>query len=196
MNVYLSFSSTDLKKHVVSYSHIRNEILKLGHNIPADWLGRIIGNSKIETPSIKEEGISAIEKSDCLIADVSISSSSVGYQIAFALSKRIPTLCLYSEEFGEKIAPKIIEATDSSLLRMRSYNSRTLKNHIVQFFKALPSEKLIKFNFIITPEIDDYLNWASKMGKYSKSEILREKVINKVITSDNKYQLHLHKRTP
>ena len=185
MNVYISCSSTDLEKHIDSYARIREEVLRLGHKIPADWLGRILNKQKISRkirplPSIKEEGIKAIERSDCLIADISIASSSVGYQIAYALSKKIPTLCLYLEKFENGKLPQIIMATNSLLLKTASYSNKSLRSLIKNFFKDFPSETLIKFNFIITPEIDEYLNWGSKEFRVSKSEFLREKVVQMI----------------
>ncbi len=192
MNIYISCSSADLEEYIESYSHIREEVLRLGHEIPADWLGRIIRKAKQgkndlkAIPDIKDEGIKAIEKTSCLIADVSIPSSSVGYQIAYALSKKVPTLCLYSEEFGRKSPPQIIDATNSSLLRVESYNNKSLNSVIRKFFKDLPSEKLIKFNFIITPEIEEYIDKGAKRLEVSKSEFLREKVVD-LIKADPNY---------
>jgi len=193
MNVYISCSSADLEKYIHYYSKIRNSVLQLGHNISGDWLDRVVKrlgkiNSGLKViPNIKEEGIKAIEQSACLVADVSMPSSSVGYQIAHALTKKIPTLCLYSEQFGRKSPPQIIDATTSSLLRIESYNDATLKDVIKHFFEDFPSEKLIKFNFIITPEIDEYLEWGSEESGISKSEFLREKVAD-LIKSDPKYK--------
>lgn len=192
MDVYISCSSFELEEHVDTYELIREEILRMKHKIPADWLGRTIkklkkgNNSLNNNPSIRNEGIKAIEESSCLIADVSISSSSVGYQIAHALSKKIPVLCLYSEEFGRMRSPQIIDASDMSLLKIMSYNKKNVGKIIKNFINELPTEKLIKFNFIITPEIDQYLSWgASKLG-ISKSEFLRGKV-NNIIEADIDY---------
>ncbi len=194
MNVYISCSSTDLNKHLDDYEIIRETILNLGHDIPVDWLKRFVHQTNNDSdrsklkPNIVNEGIGGVEESSFLIADVSIPSASVGYQIAFALSKKIPVLCLYSEYFGTKKAPQIIGASESSLLSVSSYNKKSLKRILKSFFKNFHSEKLIKFNFIITPEINNYIDWGAKKFNISKSEFLRRKVQNSLIKIDKDYQ--------
>jgi len=194
MKIYLACSSKSIKKYLNNYEIIRKEILSLGHKIPNDWLGRLIDRFKKKedssaVPDLKEESLKAIDNCDCLIADVSIPSASVGFQIGYALSNKIPTLCLYSSDFGAKKPPQVIDVSDASNLKIEEYNLKNIKSIIRNFLLKVPSVKLIKFNFIITPEIEMYLTWGARTYGVSKSEFLRRKVIDEVISKDKKFPL-------
>lgn len=193
MNVYFACSSAELDKHRDDYSIITGSVYKHGHKIVEDWIKIATRNRENSKESILKTGIQAIKKSDVLIAEISLPSSSVGYQIALALSEKKPVLCLYSNEFGVKKPPSVIEANNSPLLTICEYSRKTVDTIISRFLTARIGRKLIKFNFIITSEINEYLEWASKDGKFSKSDILRDKVTSKIISSDKEYQLHLHR---
>ena len=192
MKIYFACSSGEIREHLQDYNLVRNIVLKQGHVIVDDWIERAF-NQKSQTKaletvkkSIREESIEAIGRSDVVIADVSFSSASDGFQVGLALSKKIPVLCIYSEEFGEKAAPQVIQAIKSPLLLIKSYTNKSLKNVIKDFFDDLPENKLIKFNFIITPKISEYLNWGSEKSDISKSDFLRE-IIEKIIDSDPEF---------
>jgi len=189
MKVYFACSSTDIQQHLGTYNLIRKSLRTQGLVINADWIDRSFNNEKSElTPQenkvdIHDEAINAINNIDILVADVSLPSSSVGYQIGLALSKRIPVLCLYSEEFGGKEAPQVIQAINSPFLAISGYNSKNIQNVIRKFINNLPENKLIKFNFIITPKIAEYLDAGSRQQKVSKSDFLRE-IVEKAMESN------------
>lgn len=191
MKVYIACSSKDLEKYIQNYKLIRDFVLKSNHKISGDWLSRVLKGSVHKDDhrnswELKDEGIKQLLHSDCLIADVSVPSTSVGYQIGYALSREIPVLCLYSLEFGQKESPQIIGVSDISKLKIEAYTKDTLEGLMYSFLKSIPVG-LVKFNFIITSEIEKYIDWGAKKYDISKSEFLREKVI-KVIKSDSEYQ--------
>jgi len=192
MKVYLSCSAGEIREHIDDYNEIRKVVFASGHAIEADWIERVFNRkgvkklSDFEEENLKDEGIEAVGRSDLVIADVSVPSSSVGYQIGVALSKKIPVLCLYSEESGVKRPPQVIEAIRSPLLVIDSYKTGDIKSKIKAFLKNIPSKSLIKFNFIISEEIADYLYWGSSTKGISKSDFLRD-VVEKVIDADKNY---------
>lgn len=195
MNIYFACSSTEIEKHKETYLQVVRSIRELGHKISIDWLEKSLEDGKSDQEwkeIIKREGIRALKGSDALIAEVSLPSSSVGYQVALAISNKRPVLCLYSADFGEKKPPKVINASSSPFLRVNKYSGSTLKQTVSKFLASLAGERLVRFNFIITPEIKEYLDWSSKDGKNSKSEILREKM-NEIIINDKEYQRYLKK---
>lgn len=186
MKVYFACASEKIKEHIEQYGAIRGFIISMGNKINGDWIGRYIDkeadrNVKLDIPYIRSESLDALDDSEVLVADVSISSVSVGYQIGYALSKKIPVLCLYSLDFGVKNPPKVIEASDTTLLKISPYSRKTIHTVIDQFFKNIPNEKMIKFNFIITEEIEEFISNGSQKFELSKSGFLRreiEKIIN------------------
>lgn len=196
MNIYFACSSSELERYKNTYLQIAQEIIKGGHEISVDWLSKAL-KDKGKNPEVKKtilkEGIDAIKTSDALIAEVSLPSSSVGYQIALAVSLKKPVLCLYSEEFGKKRPPQVIEANNSPYLLVKKYSVENLAQAISTFLKSVIKKRISKFNFIVTPEINKYLGWLSNQGKTSKSEVLREKIISLVISQDKDYQEFLSK---
>ena len=196
MNIYFACSSSEVERHKSTYLQIAHAINKAGHKISIDWLSKALkdkGENPEERVTILKEGIEAIKISDALIAEVSLPSSSVGYKIALAVSLKKLVLCLYSEEFGEKKPPQVIEANNSSYLYVKKYSNKNLEQIISTFLKSVTKKRSSKFNFIATPEINRYLDWLSNQGKTSKSEVLREKIMSLVISQDKEYQSSLLK---
>lgn len=127
--------------------------------------------------SLKER----IESSDCVIAEISESSISLGIQIQHALQNDIPVLCLFKDT-SELDLPLLIRDYESPLFFKHTYTDGSLKKVITQFLRDFPKSR-IKFNLFITHKINSYLqNKASKTNK-AKSEIIRE-IIEKAIEED------------
>lgn len=194
MNVYFACSSSHLEPHLPEYQNITRLIKSHGHRIPHDWLGHVTKRSlteiqdvSIKRQQLREEGIEALKAVDVMVAEVSFPSLGVGYQIGKALNNKKPVLCLYSEEFGQKGISQVIDSSSSPLLTTKVYSQKNLDKILIDFFKHAKKRNLIKFNFIITPEIEEYLNWVSENGKWSKSEVLREKVNQNIISKDLEY---------
>ena len=74
-------------------------------------------------------------KSDALIAEVTVSSTGVGYEICSALVQRIPVLCLYSPDAA---VSAMLLGNPDSLLETRVYPDKTsLKKSITEFIRNL-----------------------------------------------------------
>lgn len=196
MKVFFAFSTLRLDANINSYKKIVDFIVDDKNKLTVDLIAKAIRekgrprlpNEKENAKQFHKEAIGGIEEADCVVAEVSLPSSGVGFQIGHALFLKKPVLCIYSKEFGNKNPPKVISSMNSPFLKISSYIEDTLKSVIHKFFENLPKQYLIKFNFIITPEIEEYLNWLhNKTGK-SKSELLREKVVEKIICEDKEYK--------
>lgn len=74
-------------------------------------------------------------KSDALVAEVTVPSTGVGYEICRALVGGIPVLCLYIPDAA--VSAMVLGNTDP-LLEARAYTDKTsLKNIITEFIQAL-----------------------------------------------------------
>ena len=197
MKVYFACSSIDLKKHIDHYVALTNYIVSLGAEIPDNWILRV--SRKMDNPGynpekhslkkadIQEEGLKSIKKSGVLVADLSLPSGSVGYQVSFAINNGLPVLCLYSLDFGLKKAPQIISSTDSPLLTIAPYANNDYKNVVKDFLESSKQKELVKFNFVTTREIVNYLGWLSNKLKMTKSAALRNEIKLKLISTDKEY---------
>lgn len=94
---------------------------------------------KIEM-EMTEEGIYSrdmglLDKSDALIAEVSVPSTGVGFEICRALVRRIPVLCLYKPD---AIISAMILGNKDPLIEVREYTTKKfLKQIITEFIKTL-----------------------------------------------------------
>ena len=77
---------------------------------------------KVEMKMTEEEiysrDMGLLEKSDALIAEVSVPSTGVGYEICRALVKGIPVLCLYRPD---AIVSAMVLGNSDSLMEVRMY---------------------------------------------------------------------------
>jgi nucleoside 2-deoxyribosyltransferase len=94
---------------------------------------------KIEMRMTEEEiyarDMNLLVKSDALIAEVTVPSTGVGYEICRALVQGIPVLCLYSQNAA---VSAMLLGNPYRLLEARAYMDKAaLKNLITDFIRAL-----------------------------------------------------------
>ncbi|WP_240664772.1 nucleoside 2-deoxyribosyltransferase [Methanosarcina sp. MSH10X1] len=94
---------------------------------------------KVEMRMTEEEiyarDMGLLVKSDALIAEVTVPSTGVGYEICRALVRRTPVLCLYSPDAA---VSAMVLGNPDPLLEARAYSDKTsLKNIITEFIRAL-----------------------------------------------------------
>ncbi|AKB19238.1 MULTISPECIES: nucleoside 2-deoxyribosyltransferase [unclassified Methanosarcina] len=91
--------------------------------------------SKMTEQEIYDRDMGLLAKSDALIAEVTVPSTGVGYEICRALDRKIPVLCLYRPEAA--VSAMVLGNPDPSL-EVRTYsNEAALKEIIVKFFRFL-----------------------------------------------------------
>lgn len=74
-------------------------------------------------------------ESDALIAEVTVPSTGVGYEICRALVQRIPVLCLYSPD---AVVSAMLLGNPDSLLETKVYPDKaSLKKSITEFIRTL-----------------------------------------------------------
>ncbi|HWR26233.1 MAG TPA: nucleoside 2-deoxyribosyltransferase [Methanosarcina sp.] len=94
---------------------------------------------KLEMGMTEEEiyarDMGLLSKSDALIAEVTVPSTGVGYEICRALVRGIPVLCLYMPDVA--VSAMILGNPDPQLA-VRAYSDKeTLKEIIIKFIKTL-----------------------------------------------------------
>jgi len=114
-----------------------------------------------------------ILRHDIYIAEMSLPSQTLGFQIAFALSGGKPCLYLYdSATHGNPDAP--LANHPSRLLRIASYTPTNLEKRLKNFTdyskKQMSSKRM---SFMSTYEIDRFLDQTSAQSNVPKSELIR-----------------------
>ena len=115
-----------------------------------------------------------ILKCDAYIAEMSLPSQTLGFQIAFALNNTLPCLYLYDENTrGRPDAP--LAGHPSRLLKITSYNDNNLARKVESFLLYAEKQMSTKrTSFMSTQGIDNFLDDESKRLGMHKAELIRQ----------------------
>ena len=100
MNIYFACSITGGREFEAVYQEFTRALLADGHEVPTAHLAEsnVISVEKVIDPQeVYERDVVWIRACDALIAEVSVPSHGVGYEVGFALERGKPVLCLAQE---------------------------------------------------------------------------------------------------
>ena len=122
MNIYFACSITGGREFEATYQEIVAALTADGHEIPTSHLADsdVIENERILAPQdVYERDTKWIKNCDVLVAEVSVPSHGVGYEIGFALNIGKPVLCIYHRE---RRVSKMITGNPNPYLFIRAYS--------------------------------------------------------------------------
>jgi nucleoside 2-deoxyribosyltransferase len=140
MNIYFACSITGGRDFERLYQEIVRALAEQGHVVPTAHLAAAdvaAVEGAIDPQEVYERDIGWIRGCDVLIAEASVPSHGVGYEIGFALGLGKPVLVLYQE--GRKLS-KMIGGNPDPRLTLRTYN--TPEEAVEQTRKYLTRHKL------------------------------------------------------
>lgn len=201
MKVHFACSTSELDVYSKNYIDICNIIRDLGHVISRDWIKNAVatlddykkGKIKIDRVDIYNKAIESLLASDVAIIEGTVSSFSIGHQLTLALSKNKPTLVLiYNDGSNQKnkFQSSFIHGMRSPFLAVSKYSSAEDLKRVISNFLNKSISASVKFNIVLTKEIENYLDWASFYYKLNKSEFIRS-VIIKHMNNDDNYKEYL-----
>jgi 2'-deoxynucleoside 5'-phosphate N-hydrolase len=141
MKIYFACSITGGRTHEAVYQSITHALLTDGIEVPTTHLAEtgVVNEEKVIEPrTVYERDVAWIKESDALIAEVSVPSHGVGYEIGYALGLGKPVLCL--NEQGRAIS-KMISGNPHPNLMVRTYTTANQAVDLVREFteKLRPS---------------------------------------------------------
>lgn len=101
MNIYFACSITGGRELESTYQKIVAALINDGHEIPTSHLAKsdVMENERLLAPrDVYERDVNWVKNCDVLIAEVSVPSHGVGYEIGFALNMGKRVLCLHQQE--------------------------------------------------------------------------------------------------
>jgi 2'-deoxynucleoside 5'-phosphate N-hydrolase len=122
MNIYFACSITGGREFESVYQDIVAALTSDGHEIPTSRLVKSNAreNERTLTPhNIYERDVNWIQNCDVLIAEVSVPSHGVGYEIGFALNIGKPVLCIHH---AERRISKMITGNSDAILTVQAYS--------------------------------------------------------------------------
>lgn len=125
MNIYFACSITGGRSFESIYQEFTRALLADGHDIPTAHLAEsnVMTLEKVIDPrEVYDRDVAWIQACDTLIAEVSVPSHGVGYEIGFALEQGKQVLCLAKE--GIPVS-KMITGNSHPALQVHSYRDIT-----------------------------------------------------------------------
>ncbi|MGH7196689.1 MAG: hypothetical protein ACREGJ_02905 [Candidatus Saccharimonadales bacterium] len=153
-----------------------------GHTLARDWIEPTFeiekkGTHKLDWVLVYNDTLDAINKADVVIADSTIPSFSVGYQVALAIQMKKPVLVL--NKMGTTESP--FASGIAAGIEYKEYDEKNVKKLVKDFLLENDIQsKDMRFNFFIDRQIYNYLRWASHKTGETKAEILRSLVLREI----------------
>jgi len=122
MNIYFACSITGGREFESAYQEIVAALKMDGHEIPTSHLAQseVLENERSLAPrNVYERDVNWIKNCDVLMAEVSVPSHGVGYEIGFALNIGKPVLCIHQKD---KRVSKMITGNSDPALTIHAYS--------------------------------------------------------------------------
>ncbi len=134
MNIYFACSITGGREFEPVYQDLTAAMLADGHEVPTAHLAAatVVELEAVVSPAdVYERDVRWIEGADALVAEVSVPSHGVGYEIGYALNAGKRVLCLFHE--GRKVS-KMVSGNPHPNLRVRTYKNNQEAVQLVRDF--------------------------------------------------------------
>jgi nucleoside 2-deoxyribosyltransferase len=108
MNIYFACSITGGRQFESVYQEIVRTLLADGHQVPTAHLAEstvVDAEAIVDPHQVYERDIAWLQACDMLIAEISVPSHGVGYEIAYALHIDKPVNCIYQQ--GQPISKMV-----------------------------------------------------------------------------------------
>lgn len=164
----------------------RKKIIK-SHSAVINWLESNDNEVKFEVLNKDKADAVNVDDFDAVIFEMGGNDEVVRKVVFDSLMKSKPVLLLY-EYHARK--PKNFDLPEEKIvlknLTMRGYVPSNLSNVLTRFFDILEKGRLERFNFFISKDIEEYLNWIPYGTARTRSDFIRG-LIKDEMSKDKKY---------
>lgn len=123
-------------QHIISFLNSRKYIV-LSEHVGAEGLEK--EEAKMTEQEIYEKDANWVEESDCVIADITVPSIGVGYEICHAIQHKKPVLCVYQE--GANASAMVLGNTTGYVTAKPYSNRKQLEDIMLEFLEKNESSK-------------------------------------------------------
>lgn len=177
MKIFLAASIYGKQNLEDSCKKIVDLVNKSGHTIMADHILNTTNEQmaqwkKSQDLEFHHYVMDGIKNADALFAEISHSSTSVGYLISLAAQAGKPVVCFYNGSQKPHLFSTLEEANDKFVVaEYKSLND--LDKLVSEMIDFVHEGQDTRFNFFVTPKHINYLNWISKSRRIPRSVFLR-----------------------
>lgn len=174
MNIFFGGSSSGRKKDPVGYKLVNNCLTDLEVTLINDW----VNNDQDELTAIEsyKNTYDAIKQVQGVVLEATVQTASLGQQLEIALLNNIPVLILTKDKktsFGKFIHPE-----KTKLIFVKFYSPNNLKKILENFIEFIGDNyNNVRFNLVISKELNIYLKDKAKRNKTNKTEEIRRLII-------------------
>lgn len=178
MKIFFCASIHGKPKFETHYRVIESKVKSLGHTFIGDHIFQV-DSEMMKTWTLAEHTrfikhiFDEIKKADAIFADVSYSSTSVGYLLASALTAGKATVAFYSGKEEPHLFPSLEELNDKFQV-VKYANLEDLEEEVTFAVEFASQAQDTRFNFFLTPDLASYLNWISRYKKAPRSVYMRD----------------------
>jgi len=140
MKIYFAIPMISGKSPAVPYKEIRDFLVKNGHQVLTEHLleeGAWESESQLPREFIFQRDISWLKEADLMIAEVSVPSLGIGFEIAYALGLKKEMLCLALD--GVMVSAMIEGNKNLTLIRYR--DSQEALRAVRAFLEAIRTRR-------------------------------------------------------
>jgi hypothetical protein len=189
--IYISSKqSPKQKKQMLTISSL---LQNAGHKIDSILIDEVEITTSFNLEKNYQKNISALKKTDFVIAEITNMSSGLFFLIASALNEKKPVLALNGNTSNPISEKNLLSyANKNKLFSYFEYNEKTIGQKISGYLAEVKKIIDTKFILIISPQIDQYLEWASTNRRMHKAQVVR-RAVEQVMTDDKEYKKILTK---
>ncbi|MGB9834000.1 MAG: nucleoside 2-deoxyribosyltransferase [bacterium] len=140
MKIYFAIPMISGKSPAVPYKEIRDFLVENGHQVLTEHLleeGAWESESQLPREFIFQRDISWLKEADLMIAEVSVPSLGIGFEIAYALGLKKEVLCLALD--GVRVSAMIEGNKNLTLIRYR--DSQEALRAVRAFLEAIRARR-------------------------------------------------------
>lgn len=168
MNIYFTAATTNNGDYIEQEKAIIDTVKALGHTLTSGE--QILDKHKLEMDAQRTPGEiflrerEAINRADCVVAEVTKPSSGVGGELVYALTHHKPVLALFYKDAENELSA-MISGNPSDHLFLEHYDEDNLGIIIRRFLKQVDVEKKRRGKLIV-------LDGGDGSGKTTQAELL------------------------
>ena len=173
-----------------SYKRIVQLFEDAGHTVGAD---HVLGVSAEEIEkwddsrdiNFHKKVLDGIKKAGLVVAELSHNSTSVGYLISVSVENGKPTIAFYQ---GKEQPHLLTTLEQNEKFQLIHYDDpEDLKREIPALIEYATEQMDTRFNFFISPQIGNFLDWVSKKTKIPRAVYLR-RLIERDMEENKEYK--------
>lgn len=176
MKIYFTASILSKAEYEKEYRAIVNHLEKLGHVVVSDHVLEkqvedILTQLEKEQQHYYRSMLTHINECDMVVAEVSFPSTvHIGHELTLGLEKGKSVLALHQKDKR----PVLFWGIDSEKFYLAEYDMGSLKQVLKDSIEYLAEQQDVRFNFFISPKIQQYLDWLAKYRRKPRAVYLRE----------------------